>query len=218
MTGLLWIPTVWLCAWPTAAAKHSCSLLWPSYERLMGWSHPTFCLVTLRTSIKFCPKGKQSDCCSFHSPRCAQHSTASRTFSISSVLINILWHIAAPMWTNGAANLNAGRSGGQSPACHRRFDPRLVQEGFIVAPSGTAPVAFTALSASVHQCSILHTLVIDSVTGKTKKENEVMSVMQHSVRPTSPVAPQNYAQYDTAQQNLRLLATEQSERESWAFV
>jgi len=45
-----------------------------------------------------------------------------------------------------------------------------------------------------------------------------MSVMQHSVRPTSPVAPQNYAQYDTAQQNLRLLATEQSERESWAFV
>jgi hypothetical protein len=42
--------------------------------------------------------------------------------------------------------------------------------------------------------------------------------MQHSVRPTSPVAPQNYAEDGTAQQHPRLFATEQSERESRAFV
>ena len=42
--------------------------------------------------------------------------------------------------------------------------------------------------------------------------------MQHSVHLTSPVAPQNYAEDGTAQQHLRLFATEQSERERWAFV
>jgi hypothetical protein len=45
-----------------------------------------------------------------------------------------------------------------------------------------------------------------------------MSVMQNSVRPTSPVAPQNYAEDGTAQQHLRLFAIEQNERESRAFV
>jgi len=45
-----------------------------------------------------------------------------------------------------------------------------------------------------------------------------MLVMQLSVRATSPVAPQNYAEDGTAQQHLRLFVAEQSERESQAFV